>query len=332
MLKRASLVSSGFVLFLVVSALSIHLTLPGCSSPTEADENYELSILEIYDPVTNTWTVADTSMPTPRSTAAGAVIDGKLYVVGGVDKAYSTRPVFDVLEVYDPEANTWTVLEPMPTKRWGPGAGVIDGKLYVIGGALSAREYFSTLEIYDPATDTWTTGQSMPTSRYGPAVAGIDGKLYVAGGLTWNAQTQTHEDIAVLEVYDPATNSWTTDYPMPTGRGQGSAGVIEGGFFVVGGYLSGQIVTDVLEAFYPGGNWARSFEPMPTPRGEAEAGVIDGKLYVVGGLLLSGSKTRVLEVYDPATNEWTTLRAMPTTRSEPASGVINGKFYVVGGY
>jgi len=312
-------------------AVAVVLTLGFCSGPTEPPPppETELSLVEYYDPVTMQWAAADT-MPTPRSTAAAAVIDDKLYVVGGTDRKLRQRPVYDVLEVYDPATGSWTVKASMPTARWGPGAAAAGGKLYVFGGARSSAEFFDVLEIYDPATNSWSTGSSMPIKLFGPAVAVMNDKIYVAGGLEFTP-SEERNDVATVMEFDPATGNWLTIGTMPTGRGQGAAGAIDGTMYVVGGYLGGETVTGVLESTVSGGSW-NSLASMPTARGEMEAGVIDGKLYVVGGLLAGGSDTAVLEVFDPATNSWQTATPMPTSRAEPTSGVINGLFYVIGGY
>ncbi|MFC1627656.1 Kelch repeat-containing protein [Gemmatimonadota bacterium] len=304
----------------------------GCCTGPEEDPpppETELSVLEYYNPVTGVWAQGD-SMITPRSTAASAVIDNKLYVVGGTDRKLRHKPVYNVLEVYDPVTDTWTAKAPMPTKRWGSGAAAVNGKLYVFGGVQSTKFFFNIMEIYDPATDTWSTGPSMPIKLFGPAVAVIDGKIYVAGGLEFTADEEK-VDVATVLMFNPATNLWLTTGTMSTGRGQGAAGAIDGIIYVAGGYLGGTTVTGALESTLTGNYWS-TLASMPTARGEMEAGVINGKLYVVGGLLGSGGDTAVLEIYDPATDTWTTGASMPTVRAEAASGVINGIFYVVGGY
>ncbi len=56
---------------------------------------------------------------------------------------------------------TWTANTSMPTERWGPVAGVISGKLYVVGGRNSGGN-LGALEVYYPVTDNWTTKVSMP--------------------------------------------------------------------------------------------------------------------------------------------------------------------------
>jgi hypothetical protein len=55
------------------------------------------------------------------------------------------------------EAGTWTQKADMPTARFIPGSAVVDGKIYVIGGAPVSMGATAVVEEYDPATDTWTT-------------------------------------------------------------------------------------------------------------------------------------------------------------------------------
>ena len=43
-----------------------------------------------------------------------AVLGGKLYAVGGMDDNYGS---LDTVEAFDPEANKWTAVASMPTKR-----------------------------------------------------------------------------------------------------------------------------------------------------------------------------------------------------------------------
>ena len=80
---------------------------------------------EAYDPKTDSWT-EKAPMPTARHHHTSAVVDGKLYVIGGrlleivsnriSDEALSN---FNDNEMYNPLNDSWTVLEQMPTKRSG---------------------------------------------------------------------------------------------------------------------------------------------------------------------------------------------------------------------
>ncbi len=103
-------------------------------------------VVEVYDPVSNTWDITKMPMPTPRANAAVEVIEGKFHVVGGQD---FLGGIFAIHEVYDPLTDTWSTLEPMPTARVDPMTGVIDNRLYVAGGSGAAGT-LDILEVFTP--------------------------------------------------------------------------------------------------------------------------------------------------------------------------------------
>jgi len=257
--------------------------------------------------------------------------------------------------------DVWSTKASISFARQAPSVGVIDGKLYMAGGA-DGDNLLSTLEVYNPTTDSWTTKASTPTSRWVAQAGVIDGKLYVAGGGDDGGYS------TALEVYDPSTDTWTTRTPMPFGVSVGVAGVIDGKLYVAsiegmlmydpstddwqtktskpglrvgraggvidgklyilaGAYDSGESILDIYDPFTD--SWTTG-PSAPTARHRATGGVIAGKLYVIGGDTGSGSGYR-LEVYDPSTNEWTTGTSIATIRSFPAAGVIDDELYVVAG-
>ena len=123
----------------------------------------------------------------------------------------------------------------MPTARIAPVVGVVNNVLYVIGGYDAAHPNgYNQVERYDPAGG-WTSGlASLPTGRSSGAGGGvINNKIHVFGGVNNN-----HE-ISTDEVYDPASNTWSTAPPIPTARfGLGGA-VINNNIYAVGGRLRG---------------------------------------------------------------------------------------------
>ena len=228
----------------------------------------------------------------------------------------------------------WTTLAPMPTARVTMSAGVIDDKLYVVGGVNAALGELSSLEAYDPVTDTWTTKTSMPTARRRTSAGVIDGKLYVVGGVGKTEVGENQVDLGTLEVYDPITDTWATLAPMPTPRVTASAGVIDGKLYVVGGIGADPGDLTTLEVYDPvTGTWTTK-TPMPVGRRRASAGVINGKLYVVGGSDVPPNfdPNHTMVAYDPVTDTWTTETPMPTGRHFASAGVIDDKLYVVGGF
>ena len=95
-------------------------------------------MLEIYDPVTDSW-AAGASEPISTIGSAGANINGEFYVVGGVVRFANV--LTGALQIYNPTTDMWTTGASMPTPRVFLVAGVIDGKLYAIGGSNGGRFY-----------------------------------------------------------------------------------------------------------------------------------------------------------------------------------------------
>lgn len=78
---------------------------------------------------------------------------GCLYVIGGEGNDADPRGSFEENEAYDPRMNTWQRLTPMPTPTHGlTGAAVMDGRIYVPGGAISrGGNTGSTIhQVYEP--------------------------------------------------------------------------------------------------------------------------------------------------------------------------------------
>ena len=81
------------------------------------------SEMYMFKPSTGEW-ILKNPMPTDRNTPACALLDGKIYVAGGLH-VINGVPDYNGLktfEVYDLSTETWSVLPDMPTYRWGLSA------------------------------------------------------------------------------------------------------------------------------------------------------------------------------------------------------------------
>lgn len=146
-----------------------------------------------YDPKTDTWSTK-APMPTERHHVKTVVVDGKIFVLGGrilgdgvrsedMDESLSN---FDRNEMYDPQTDSWTILEPMHTKRSGFAASVpSDGKIYVFGGqgpGEGSEIAIESVEKYDPLLNKWTFEKSLPTGRNGLTTVSFSDRIFVLGG------------------------------------------------------------------------------------------------------------------------------------------------------
>ncbi len=187
----------------------------------------------------------------------------------------------------------------------------------------------------------WSVKAPIPTPRYGLAVGVVNGVLYAVGGDRGRGPAVTDRYLTLVEAYNPATNSWTTKAPMPTGRWGLAVGVVKGTLFAVGGVgrpppglRQMSVVLSTVEAYDPITNSWATKAPMPTPRSYLTVGVVNGILYALGGARSPypqvGDILSSVEAYDPSTNAWTTTAPIPTMRHNFHVGVVNEIMYLLG--
>jgi N-acetylneuraminic acid mutarotase len=140
---------------------------------------------DVYDPATSTWSAA-APLATRRNAAAAAVVDGKLYVIGGRAPGIraSDQTSLASVEVYDPATNTWRAGPDLPQARSGAAAVALGGKVYVLGGESTPGGVRNTVSRLDPATGSWTELAGMPFSAHGLAAVVVDEAIVVMGGFS----------------------------------------------------------------------------------------------------------------------------------------------------
>ena len=272
----------------------------GWADGNAAGVNYE------YNPATDKWTKKQ-PMPRPAHHAALAAANGKIYVMGGFVPPKDTaipvggawEPIDNAWE-YDPAADSWKSLPPLPGKRGAALAAEVGGKIYVIGGATTAdaskdpfftffgpSKVLATNDEYDPATNKWESRTPMSVARNHAFGAAVNGKIYVIGGRTGHAFILSATNTDVVEEYNPVSNSWSAPKErMPTARSGGAWGTDGRRIFVAGGEVT---TTELVGAF------------------------------------------RAIEAYDTVTNSWMTLPPMPMPRHGVAGAVIGNRFHLVSG-
>jgi N-acetylneuraminic acid mutarotase len=284
------------------------------------------------------------SMPTERYWLGVAVVDGKIYAIGG----YSNGSVVGTNEMYDPETDTWTTMESMPTARAAFGIVVYQNKIHVMGGYIPYSSFFSQAhEVYDPLTDTWETKSGTEFSAFFCANV-VNDKLYVMGG-----QRQVfypHGTIEQHRVYDALTDTWTDLTPMPTGVSDYTSAVIDDKIYVMGGRSGSVTAENISTQIYDTetDTWSNGAQ-IPSIVFNAAAGATSGefapkRIYVMGGIdyskrvseelpsLYSPEVTSSLtQIYEPETDTWTTGDPMLTARYGLGVAVIDDKIYAIGG-
>ncbi len=153
-----------------------------------------------YDPGLNEWDISLPSLPAPNDHLVGAVVGDEFLVVGG--RNGSVNQIYTEVYSYSTAAGSWELRAPMITGRGGAAAGVIDGKLIVVGGEGNSADpsgVFPQVERYDPVADSWESLGQMPTPRHGMGAAAVGNTLYVPGG----ADEDLFGAVDVFEAFTP---------------------------------------------------------------------------------------------------------------------------------
>ena len=269
--------------------------------------------------------VSKAPMPTARSGFGVAVVNGKIYAIGGGSA---------VNEMYDPTTDTWTAKVPMSTARSSFGIAVVQNKIYVIGGYNIGLN-----EVYDTETDTWTTKASMLTPRGGICTNVVDGKIYVIGGAFSGANAGADVFYDVNEVYDPATDTWTIKAPAATPVAGYASAVIDNKIYVIGGY-NGSANVDLNQIYDPETDTWSNGAPIPKIVSGASAGATTGvsapkRIFVIGGVHFYYfdffETADFTQIYDPESDVWSTGSPMPTPRAGLRVAVVDDILYAIGG-
>ncbi len=258
-------------------------------------------------------------MPTARSEMRVATVDGIFYVPGGFGGLTD-------FEAYDPAADNWTSLAPMPEPAHHMMVTGHGGKVYVLGGARSmAWQAVATVFVYDPATSEWTAAGPMPERRMGGEAVSLGDFIYLVGG--------TGGTTAMLR-YEPVTEAWNI-LPGPSQPREHVAAVAyDGEIWVVGGRWGGTGALATVEVFDPAsGSW-RDGPEMNEARSGFGAAVVGDRIFAAGGEILGQRPWTALasaEMYDPETGAWRLLPDLPAgIHGMPVAG-YDGTVYVLGG-
>jgi N-acetylneuraminic acid mutarotase len=176
----------------------------------------------------NSWTTK-APMHQARIFLGAAVVNGKIYAIGGIDDNGPTA----INEEYDPATDTWTYKTPMPTPRYFFGIAVCQNKIYCIGGKGDGYSAIAVNEVYDPAKDTWQTLKPAPTARMNLQASVVNGKIYLMGGRVSDFPDYNSTIFNLNEVYDPLIDTWTTKTPMPQAASGIASAVVDNKIYVM---------------------------------------------------------------------------------------------------
>ena len=182
-----------------------------------------------YDTIDSRWCKIADGPGIQCKWAALCEYSGFLYLIGGNSSK--------TCKCFNTDAQTWCDLPEMGHSRYYPGAGVLNGKIYVIGGLDHNWMSLRSCERYDPINNSWEAIDSLKMPRWSLGVAVLDDKLYAIGG---NHNIEQYADS--VEVYDQEQNKWFQNIArLKHGRRNPGVAVVNETIYAVGGRVANSI-------------------------------------------------------------------------------------------
>lgn len=291
------------------------------------------------------WT-ARASLPVRTQEIYPAVLDGRIYVAGGLspDAGGDGMGILDRAFRWSPDAGAeaWEEIAPLPEPRHHPNLVGHAGSVHALGGFRAgnggAWNMIAANTRYDPATGTWTDAAPLPEPFAETCAVSLGGSIHVATGRQpsgeANANWPDRADSGAHFVYDAAEDRWRRAAPNPNPRNSAAGVALAGRFHVVGGRRVGAGNETRHEAYDPVNDVWHSLAPMPQGQGGLAAAAVRDRIYAFGGEFFGpegGGVYPQVWIYDPGRDRWDAGPDMLTPRHGLGGVAVDGSVFAIAG-
>ena len=266
----------------------------GVSNSDQSVNGIKQKTTFVYDPQSDSWTQKK-DMPTSRAAATAVVVNNKIYVIGGYYDSNGKVVRTNVVEIYDPNSDTWQTGISMPTARSWSSASVVNDTIYVVGGTNNSGEILPTVESFNVQTSKWSAISNLPLPLNATSTAVLKNQLYVAGGISkWGDSSSISNKIFE---YNPLKDIWEEKESLLTATVASASTTYNNKFYILGSGSDGTFLSTV-QVYDSEDNSVSTFQDLSFSRAQSSAAIIDGKLYIIGGTTgESGGILKTVEMY-----------------------------------
>jgi hypothetical protein len=254
---------------------------------------------ELYDPLSNSWTLLPSVMSEPRTGhTATNLLDGRVLISGGSNGS-ATLSTIETFSIVD---ETFSFAGVMSSARENhAAAALLDGRVLLIGGKDADGLAIATTQIFNAETNSIEAGPALNEARQdATATTLLDGTVLVAGGRNPQLPRNGVSELASVELIDMNVGaSRTLPVTMSVPRANHFALLLADNnqVVLVGGESAGAPSSSV-DLYTP---WTS--ELRPTGAMEAARAVATGANLEVPGraIVAGGSQLNTTELYAFAT-------------------------------
>ncbi|QOV89969.1 Kelch repeat-containing protein [Humisphaera borealis] len=287
-------------------------------------------------PVGFNWTTV-TNGPVNRAESLGTLVNGKLYVFGGLDGSVVPGTANFVAmkraDVFNPATNTWTRIADVPEALTHTSSVVVGDAIWFVGGYTGNQPVgggHNRVNIYNTTTNAWSRGPNLPVAQGAGGATVIGNTIYFVAG-TNAARTASVGDTYKLNL-SQQSQGWKKVASLPTPRNHLAVYAIGGKLYAIGGQTGQQSTNaplSLVHQYDPLTNVWKQVASLPSARTHTTNAVFAyrGRMVIVGGENGYDNPQRDLLAYDPAYDTWTIIGQLPENRSTAVAGLLpDGRF------
>lgn len=261
----------------------------------------------------STWRHLSTIPHIKQSNFGTAVLNNKLYIIGGgYDISLEEYTHADGFR-YCPITNEWSTISAMHKDRCRFVVVVVDNTIYAIGGGNESDEICTSGEKYNCETNKWEMIKKLGEYRIQHAGCSVDKNIYISGGID-----EYYTVMNTFWVYRTEQNIYLNLPNMLRPRADHVMLKINSNtIWVCGGWYENntqRILADSIDSYDINLKTWHTVSTIPSPRYHSGVCLLENKLYIIGGFISDDILRHTacnIDCLDIETRQWSKLKKYP---------------------